>query len=185
MLLVESPAPSLRQRILEVAARRFAEHGYAATSVRQIAGDLAVTVPALYHHFRSKEAILEELVRRPVEVIDQLVDEVGLLPREERPRALLEGFLDRLGEHGALLVPMVKDPSVFATAAVTPMLALRRRMVDALAAAGSGPDADLRAAMVLAAVEGAVDAVAERSSPADLATALPRDEIVNAALRLM
>ena len=185
MVAMTSPALPLRQRILVVAARRFREHGYASTTVRQIATELGVTVPALYHHFRNKEAILSELVQLPVQVMHQLVDEVGALPSQERPRALLEGFLDRLAQHGGMIVPLMKDPSVLATGAVAPTLAVRRRILEELAKSLSGPDAALRAAMALSAVEGAVDTFAERSTGEDIAADLPRAQVVAAALRVI
>ncbi len=51
-----------RGRILMAALDRFAEHGYEATSIREIAADLQLNSATLYSHFVSKEAILAELV---------------------------------------------------------------------------------------------------------------------------
>src|SRR5262245_57916504 len=57
------PAPTTRERIPQVALRLFAEKGYEATSMREIAEHLGITKPALYYHFDSKEAIVRELLR--------------------------------------------------------------------------------------------------------------------------
>lgn len=56
--------PASRQRFVEVAARLFAERGYARTSVADIqtALGLAAGSGALYKHFASKRALLEEVV---------------------------------------------------------------------------------------------------------------------------
>ena len=55
-----------RDLILKAAARRFAEFGFEATTVRQIADDVDILSGSLYHHFGTKEEILEEIVRDAV-----------------------------------------------------------------------------------------------------------------------
>ncbi len=47
-----------RERILGVAADWFGTHGYAATSIRDIAREVGVTVGAIYVHFPSKDRLL-------------------------------------------------------------------------------------------------------------------------------
>jgi len=54
---IDAPTDT-RGRILEAARRRFADQGYEATSLREIAEDLGVTKAALYYHFPSKVDIL-------------------------------------------------------------------------------------------------------------------------------
>jgi len=51
-----------RQEILRAALKRFANCGYAATSVQQIVGDAKVSKPALYYYFADKAALFEALV---------------------------------------------------------------------------------------------------------------------------
>jgi AcrR family transcriptional regulator len=50
-----------RQRILDAARDMFVRHGYEATTMRAIADRIEYTPTAIYHHFRSKEALLTEL----------------------------------------------------------------------------------------------------------------------------
>ena len=50
-----------RGRILEASLGLFAEHGYAGTSIRDIAGAVGIQSATLYGHFPSKEHILAEL----------------------------------------------------------------------------------------------------------------------------
>lgn len=59
-----SPAPpeTTRQRVLRVADDLFAAHGFAAVSMREVATAAGVTKPALYYHFRDKEALFEECI---------------------------------------------------------------------------------------------------------------------------
>ena len=66
-----------RLRILSAAATWFADHGYAATSIRDIAREVGVTVGAIYVHFASKDrllaAVYEEGVRRIGEAVDAAI----------------------------------------------------------------------------------------------------------------
>jgi AcrR family transcriptional regulator len=49
-------------RVLDVALGAFAEHGYHATTIREIAARAGLSVPGLYHHCRSKQDILMNLM---------------------------------------------------------------------------------------------------------------------------
>ncbi|MEV0383717.1 helix-turn-helix domain-containing protein [Nonomuraea sp. NPDC050643] len=62
-----------RERIEQVALELFAERGYDKTTLQEVAERLQITRPALYYHFRTKEAILGSVVDRIGESIDELV----------------------------------------------------------------------------------------------------------------
>jgi AcrR family transcriptional regulator len=51
-----------RQLILRAALKRFADAGYAATSVQHIVDDAQVSKPALYYHFADKAGLFQALV---------------------------------------------------------------------------------------------------------------------------
>ena len=57
-------AKDTKQRILAAALDMFAERGYAATNVRELAASLGLAKSALYKHFESKEAILDALLEQ-------------------------------------------------------------------------------------------------------------------------
>jgi AcrR family transcriptional regulator len=63
------PAAPTRERLVTEAMRLFGEQGYQATSVAQIeaAAGLAPGSGALYHHFKSKEALLEAGIDRQLD----------------------------------------------------------------------------------------------------------------------
>ena len=53
-----------RANLLECAISNFTARGYHGTSMRDIASDAGVTVASIYHHFPSKQDILQEIMVR-------------------------------------------------------------------------------------------------------------------------
>ena len=51
-----------REQLLAAASRLFAERGFRAVSIEDLASDAGVSGPALYRHFESKESILADLL---------------------------------------------------------------------------------------------------------------------------
>jgi len=58
-----------RSDIREAAAALFYEHGYEATSLRAVAGEVGIKVGSLYNHMGSKEELLLDIM---MDVMDQL-----------------------------------------------------------------------------------------------------------------
>lgn len=54
--------PETGKQILQAALKRFANAGYAATSVQQIVDDVPVSKPALYYYFQDKAGLFQALV---------------------------------------------------------------------------------------------------------------------------
>ena len=69
MSATHNPSPieqgaQTRQRLLDVAETLFAEHGFAATSVRDITSAAACNLAAVNYHFRDKQNLYHEVFRR-------------------------------------------------------------------------------------------------------------------------
>ena len=62
-----------RSEIVTIAAELFAAKGYASTTVREIADAAGILSGSLYHHFDSKESMIEALLRDFLERIDARV----------------------------------------------------------------------------------------------------------------
>ena len=56
--------PSRREQLLAIAARLFAEKGFKNTTVRDIADAAGILSGSLYHHFDSKESMVDEILSR-------------------------------------------------------------------------------------------------------------------------
>lgn len=56
------PAHSRRAEILEAALQLLAEEGYAGASLRKLAARLGIAQPSLYHYFRTKEDLVEQVL---------------------------------------------------------------------------------------------------------------------------
>jgi AcrR family transcriptional regulator len=64
-----------RDHILRVAARVFAEKGYRATSLQEIADEVGVTRPSFYYHFKSKQEILAAIVDAAFQRAEGAIDQ--------------------------------------------------------------------------------------------------------------
>jgi AcrR family transcriptional regulator len=84
-------ATSTRDRIIEAAMELFGERGYRGTSVAQIerAAGLTPGAGGLYHHFRTKEAVLSAGVERHLARLHALRDIQRVLGGLGEPRAEL------------------------------------------------------------------------------------------------
>lgn len=62
---------STKKRILQAAEELFAEHGIAATSLRQITARASVNLAAVNYHFGSRDALIEAAYARRLEPLNQ------------------------------------------------------------------------------------------------------------------
>lgn len=81
---------STSDRILAGATELFFRQGYPQTSVREITAACGLTAGALYNHFRSKEELLYEILRRTHETTDMEVEGALLRAGEDPSRQLHE-----------------------------------------------------------------------------------------------
>mgnify|MGYP001277381468 FL=1 len=86
-----SYAKLTKPKISEIALHLFAERGYAAVSMRQIASKVGLQVGALYNYFPDKQTILSELLINHMENLLQTWHRQTLPEKSDK---LLEFFVD-------------------------------------------------------------------------------------------
>lgn len=66
-----------QRQVLEIAVQLFIEQGYDATSVASLAERLGLSKSALYHHYESKEALLEVALEEAIGSLEGVLRERG------------------------------------------------------------------------------------------------------------
>ncbi len=90
------PTESTRRAVvLEAALELVSNHGIAGMSLRMLARKLGMQQPSLYHYFKSKDELVDQIVEycaaRMVEAV--MLDHVPALPRSELPFFVMERTL--------------------------------------------------------------------------------------------
>lgn len=98
-------APVTRERILLEAARLFRHHGYAATTLREVADAAGVKAGSIYYHFASKEEILGVVLDKGITIVaDAVRTRIEALAANaswrQRIAAGIEGHLWGMLHHG-------------------------------------------------------------------------------------
>lgn len=84
-----------RERILVAARELFARHGVEATTMRAIATRIEYTPTAIYHHFRDKQALLQELCHHDFRALAQALVRIGQIADPvERVRRMGYAYTD-------------------------------------------------------------------------------------------
>lgn len=94
-----------RENLLTLAARTFGEQGYSATTMRHIAEQAGIEAASIYHHFSSKEELVDEVMeqggRRIISHQHERLEALGPdATAEQRFRAAVLGQMTGLIRHG-------------------------------------------------------------------------------------
>ncbi|MDI6912321.1 TetR/AcrR family transcriptional regulator [Nocardioides sp.] len=88
--IVRPPAPGSGERIVETALDQFAVHGYAATSMRDLADAVGMRAASLYNHFSSKEMLLWHICQWTIDSLSEIQQDT--LGQEGSPSERLSAF---------------------------------------------------------------------------------------------
>ena len=102
VLQKEIEQPETARKILMCAERLFATKGYEAASIRDITTEAGVNLAPIHYHFGSKEKLLEELLKKKLDWLNQ--ERLNALIKLEesskgaplRPSVILEAFFGTL-----------------------------------------------------------------------------------------
>lgn len=147
-----------RQRLLEVAVELFRRHSVAGTSLQMISDELGLTKSAIYHHFHTREELLEAIVEPVITKMAELV-EIAEAQRGARARAdaMLTAFAEVAVANRDLIPVLTGDPSVAELLRIRhDWGAIVRRQLDLLAGVEPGMGGQVKAAVVMSGVSAAV-----------------------------
>ena len=111
-----SAAPAAERRgecssvaLLEIAAQLIRDRGYAGTTMRRIAEEAGIKAASIYHHYASKDEIVERVLDRGiVEAIARVRQAIADLPEGApfalRFRAAIGAYLDTASQFGTYFV---------------------------------------------------------------------------------
>lgn len=121
-----------RQQILAVAAELFAEKGFHGVSIAELGAACGFSGPALYRHFRSKDAVLAAML---VNISDELLEEGrrrvdAAASPQEALAALIDWHVAFALEHKALIVVQDRDWSALPLEAREKVRETQRAYVD-------------------------------------------------------
>jgi AcrR family transcriptional regulator len=138
-----------RDTLLDAAVAVFNESGYDATSVAALAARLGLSKAAIYHHFASKEEILETALDTALDGLEGVLSDTGGIRPADRLAAVLEG---------AVRVLAANLPSVTLLLRVRGNSEIERRALDRRRAFDQAVTSIVRAARAEGAVRPDVDA---------------------------
>jgi AcrR family transcriptional regulator len=105
-----------REQLLTIGREVFAEKGFEAASIEEIAQRAHITKPVVYEHFGGKEGLYAVIVDREVRA---LLERITQALDAEHPRAILEqaalGFLSYIEDESEGFRILVRDSPVTAT----------------------------------------------------------------------
>jgi len=110
---VRMTAQQRREQLVGVARSLFAERGYEATSIEEIAERAGVSKPVVYQHFGGKEGVYAVVVDREVQ---RLTSSLAAAFEARDPRAVAESaaeaFLDYIEDHEEGFRVLIRDAPI-------------------------------------------------------------------------
>jgi AcrR family transcriptional regulator len=104
-----------RQEILGVASKIFAQKGFEATSIREIANAAGILSGSLYHHFNTKEEMLHEISREYIFLLLHEYERIAksISDPREALKAMITFALRNLTEHSEIHAIIFNDRKFF------------------------------------------------------------------------
>lgn len=132
---ISAEATDTRERILLEAARLLRHHGYAATTLREIADAAGVKAGSIYYHFESKEEILGEVLNKGITIVANAVrTRIEALPANaswrDRIAAGIEGHLWGMLHYGDFTSANIRVYGQIPTSAKSRHKIVRRAYAD-------------------------------------------------------
>lgn len=104
------------EQILSISTKLFVEHGYDKTTIQDILDDLKMSKGAIYHHFKSKEEILEAIINNRAsyarELLNNLIMNTHAENAREKIREIITAILVDKANHSidTILSAQINNP---------------------------------------------------------------------------
>jgi len=153
-----APHSAAQQRVVAAALELFAQHGVGGTSLQMIADAIGVTKAAVYHQFKTKEEIVMAAAEAELARVEEYVDAAEAEPSAAEARdLLLARIVDLAVERRRMESTLLGDPVIVRFYAHhEPFQRVMSRLYRILMGDDAGPDDRVPAAMLTAAIGGAV-----------------------------
>src|SRR5262245_22969 len=103
-------AAARRAQLVEIGRTVFAERGFEATSVEEIAARAGVSKPIVYEHFGGKEGLYAVIVDREVEhIVSRIVEAITAGSARERLERAVLAFLTYVEERAGGFAVLLRD----------------------------------------------------------------------------
>ena len=153
-----SLGPSAAQaRVIAAALKLFAAKGVGGTSLQMIADEIGVTKAAVYHQYNTKDAIVLAVAETELARLEMVVAsaEAEATPRRARD-TLITGIVDLSVDRRHTVSTILNDPVIAGFFARHVLFRdVMHRLRHLLIGDDAGPEANVRTAMMLAAISGA------------------------------
>lgn len=155
----EKVEPTAAQtRIITAALALFARRGVGGTSLQMIADEIGVTKAAVYHVYQTKDEIVLAAAEAELARLEAVIDAAGMERSPKRARAaLVSGIVDLAVDRRRTVGTILSDPIIAGFFAENRTFRdVMQRLRRLLIGDDTGPEARVRAAILIAAISGAV-----------------------------
>jgi AcrR family transcriptional regulator len=148
----------VQRRTINAALELFADHGVSGTSLQMVADALGVTKAAVYHQFRSKDALVLAVAEVGLVPLETAIDLADAEPDRDRGRAVLLRHVIDLAVARRRWVSAIQGDPVMIRLLGThePFVDLMTRVYSLLLGEDVGPASRMRTALVSAAIGAAI-----------------------------
>jgi AcrR family transcriptional regulator len=147
-----------QRRSIAAALELFGDHGVSGTSLQMIADSVGVTKAAIYHQFKTKDALVLGVVEVVLSRLEEALEVAEAEPSRPQARAvLLAGVIDLAVERRRWVHALQGDPVIVRLiSSHEPFVELTTRVYDLLLDLDADARGHVRAALVSAAIGGAM-----------------------------
>lgn len=123
------PAETSKDKVLRVATHLFAEHGFHGAGIQQVSDASGLGRGALYHHIKSKDQLLYEVLLTPHQEVVAEADAIlnSKNPPNEKLRTMTRTYMRNLVQKRLAWTITSRDLSALAEARRAEIIALQRR----------------------------------------------------------